>query len=244
MLIRRVGIGIFTVDLTSEWDYTEDKSQYNFVDFVPSNFTPAPNTCGGALSIAVYDGDLLLYGGAPLASNNSVYASPNLTTAVDQLWAFKTSSRAWTKPRNCTRHLQVSQHGTYTAAPDQQLLFYLDVSGLTMINTSSETITHYINVPSGLPKTGASMQYIESLGTNGALVLIGGALMSNNQSDQVLAGDLVSNSQNRMHSPQDISLIRSGINGHHLHSRYCHSGRRECYLVQTADVGQDTRVQD
>jgi hypothetical protein len=77
-------------------------------------------------------------------------------------------------------------------APDKQLGFYLDISGLSVINLSSNVVQHLADVPTNIPRIGVQLQYLQGLGPAGALALIGGASLLENQTEGTLAFELVS----------------------------------------------------
>lgn len=178
---------IYQANLSSQWNTRLDKNQFKAI--FRKNETPQglQNLTGGALFPgAPGDHSMYLFGGAPyspLDRNNSL---ANLTTVPNKIWNFNLATALWSDTNFTTSgstNIDVSRHGTYAHARELSVAFYVDVDGLSVINTTSRTIR---NIPAALflkgrRRFGSNLQYIPGLGKKGVLVMFGGAFSSDNQ---------------------------------------------------------------
>lgn len=191
------GNAIYQAILSSEWHIKTDKNQFKAT--ISNNEPPSSlyNLTGGSLFPGPPgDDNLYLFGGAPyspLDKNNSL---ANLTKVATQVWSFDLKKRLWTEANFTTlgpTEIEVSRHGTFAHARDLSVTFYLDVGGLSVLNTSSRTIR---NIPAtstsnGRGRFGSNLQYIPGLGRQGALIMFGGAFALRNQTNAGSITDMI-----------------------------------------------------
>jgi len=131
--------------------------------------------------------NLILYGGGVSHRRIAPDIVPPSSSIRDAVWIFDTVDKTWTATEMVLGSRKAPRRGASAEAPQLGLIFYLNgISGdgehdrpleeMLILNTSTrESRTVPTNaISNATVRVGAKMEYIASIGTKGALVLIGG----------------------------------------------------------------------
>lgn len=183
-----------------------------------------------------------IYGGDSIAFGNDNNTLVSVTTTSDALWKFNMDTNTWSSSNSSKSTLLVSRHSAHAQAPQHDLVFYLDVEGLVVRNTSAGTVRQIegTSLPGGSSRIGAELQYISDMGTKGVLILIGGGALSMNQTSNLTTIKLVRNPLALSYTANLSFLI--GLHGNYTCSRCGDTRQERRNMVRTANDRANTRA--
>jgi hypothetical protein len=161
------------VNISSSWNRLLDTWQYDLIR--PNNVTPSPSyeLMGGALFRDSFRKQTVaLYGGAPILSNDTSNILNSFSRVPEELWSFDLLRRTWMKNYldvqgvSTSPILNLSRHGVYVQAPDHNLGFFLDLSTLNVVDTSSRKVRHTLTTlsSSNQSRVGGNVLHIPGVG--------------------------------------------------------------------------------
>jgi hypothetical protein len=163
-----------------------------YEDLNVSSQSPPARLVGSALfQDPVNARNLILYGGGVSHRRTDPDILPPSSSTSDTVWIYDTVDKTWVAGEKALKNRKAPRRGASAEAPELRLAFYLNgiigngkhdepFEGMLILNTSTrESWTVPTTAISNTTvRVGARMEYIASIGTKGALILIGGGTRS------------------------------------------------------------------